>query len=83
MGTYQQQADFDAASGADEEERERRQVCCDWNPLNGRTVCVGAISVATCTCGKMYRRCAEHGGQKGANRSRGAHRGLIHPGRDK
>lgn len=35
-----------------------------------------AVAVIRC-CDKVYARCVAHGGMKGANRSRGAHRGLT------
>jgi hypothetical protein len=43
-----------------------------------RAVCSGVSGVAYCpSCGKQYARCADHGGQTGANRSLRGHFALV------
>lgn len=39
-------------------------------------LCSPLVSEATCECGKVYRRCENHGGTDGAIKSRASHRGM-------
>lgn len=40
-----------------------------------------AVAELSCQlCGKTYRRCEKHGGEKGCRRSIHSHSGLYHPG---
>lgn len=58
---------------------ETTQAGCDKG--SPTSLCNGIIAMATCgKCGKVYHRCLEHGSAKGAARSLGAHKGLIHYG---
>jgi len=37
----------------------------------------GELAHVICECGKIYRRCQNHGGEKGARRSMGAHKSAL------
>jgi hypothetical protein len=49
-------------------------------PCDKPRCCNSATHIISCpTCAKTYRRCANHDGAKGANRSLTSHNTMYHP----